>query len=81
MKKILIIEDERAIAETLAEYLYADGYEIMQAYTGEDGLLALGDRPDCVLLDLNLPDMHGFDMLRHIADQNMGCGGGTLRRK
>ncbi len=72
--RILIIEDNIAIATTQAEYLSSDGYQITFAYTGQEALDALEkEKPHGVLLDLNLPDMHGLDILKSICDKNPEC--------
>jgi two-component system response regulator RegX3 len=60
--KILIVEDEDAIAEPLAEGLAREGFEVARAATGAEAL----DAPDAdvVLLDLRLPDVDGLDVCR-----------------
>lgn len=64
--KILIIEDEAAIADLLAYGLGQEGYETAVALTGEDGLRELERRkPDLLLLDWMLPDRSGLDICRH----------------
>jgi DNA-binding response OmpR family regulator len=62
--RVLIVEDERPIAEPLAEGLRREGFEVEWA---EDGATALAaDEPDVILLDLRLPDMDGLDVCRGI---------------
>jgi two-component system response regulator VicR len=62
-KKVLIVEDERAIVEILKFNLKREGYETMEALDGETGLeLARTQDPDIVLLDVMLPRMNGFDV-------------------
>lgn len=56
--RVLIVEDEDAIAEPLAEGLRREGYDVQRAATGADALLA--PAVDVVLLDLRLPDMDGY---------------------
>ncbi len=74
MKKILIIEDEMAMAATLEEYLAGDNHNIAIVHTGKDALASIGQaKPDAVLLDLNLPDMHGFEILKHINKNHKNC--------
>ena len=62
--RVLIVEDERPIAEPLAEGLRREGFEVQWAENGATALAA--DEPDVVLLDLRLPDMDGLDVCRGI---------------
>ena len=65
MKKILFIEDESAIHKTFSDALSKEDYEITSALDGEIGLrLAKEKKPDLILLDLVLPKMNGFEVLR-----------------
>ena len=65
--RILIVEDESAIAESLAHTLAREGFEVRVAEDGEAGLhLAEAFRPDLVILDLMLPGMGGLDVCRAI---------------
>jgi len=67
MKKILFIEDEAALQKTFGEILRQEGYEMVSALDGEIGLrLAEAEKPDLILLDLILPRMHGFDVLKEL---------------
>jgi DNA-binding response OmpR family regulator len=66
-KKVLVIEDERPIAEPLAEALRREGFDVSLAGTATDGLDAFSSQaPDIVLLDVMLPDGDGRDVLRRI---------------
>jgi DNA-binding response OmpR family regulator len=64
MKKILFIEDEITLQETIKETLKKEGYEVIKALDGETGLkLARENKPDLILLDLIIPKIHGLDVL------------------
>ena len=73
MKKILFIEDEAALQKTFNEILNEQGYEVIPALDGETGLrLAQTINPDLILLDLVLPKIHGFEILKKIKqDENI----------
>jgi two-component system response regulator RegX3 len=62
--RILIVEDEDAIAVPLAEGLEREGFEVERAANGADALAAA--EPELVLLDLRLPDMDGLDVCREL---------------
>ncbi len=63
--KILVVEDEEALAEALSEILKRNKYSVDAVYDGEDGLeYAMTDLYDCILLDIMLPKMNGLDVLR-----------------
>jgi DNA-binding response OmpR family regulator len=65
MSRILIIEDDQAIAELERDYLEADGFEVVLAGTGDGGLnAARGSDFDLILLDLMLPGRTGFQVCR-----------------
>ena len=65
--KVLVIDDNKAHAEGLAELLQLAGFDASFVLTGRDGLLAaLNLSVDAVLLDMNLPDMNGFEVCRRL---------------
>ena len=66
--KVLIVEDEDAIAEPLAEGLRREGFVVERAETGEAALEASG--ADLVLLDLGLPDVDGFSVCRELRSRS-----------
>jgi len=70
-KRILIIEDEAALASLLSDYLRADGFEAEARGDGPSGLeAALSNSFDLVLLDLMLPGMDGFEVCRRLRALN-----------
>ena len=67
MAKILIVEDDEAIAGLEEDYLQAEGFETELAHDGEEGLKkALSSNYDLMLLDVMLPKMDGFELLERI---------------
>ncbi len=69
MKKILFIEDGVALQKTLGDVLRKENYEVISALNGEIGLrMALSQKPDLVLLDLILPKMDGFEVLKKLRE-------------
>jgi DNA-binding response OmpR family regulator len=69
MKKILIIEDELAIAELEKDYLELSGFEVEVETKGDKGLeRALGDEFNIIILDLMLPNVDGFEICKRIRE-------------
>jgi two-component system, OmpR family, response regulator RegX3 len=68
LMRVLVVEDERAIAEPLAEGLRREGFEVEWASTGGAALEATAT--DVVLLDLRLPDMDGLDVCRRLRERS-----------
>ncbi len=70
--KILMIEDTESLGVLYQTYLERSGNQVSWAVLGQDGLDAIAEStPDLVLLDLQLPDMQGMDILRQIHNQNI----------
>lgn len=70
MQKIVIIEDDKAILNSLSDYLKAEGYAVYGAEGQKEGARLIKEsQPDCILLDISLPDGNGFsicsDVRRH----------------
>lgn len=67
MSRILVIDDDTELCELLTEYLQPEGFVVLIAHEAQEGLrLALSGEQDLVILDVMLPGMSGFDILRHI---------------
>jgi CheY-like chemotaxis protein len=68
-KRLLVVEDNAAERLSITELLGHDDIDISMVETGSDAIAALRDDPsDCVVLDLRLPDMSGFEVLEQIRD-------------
>ncbi|HPR04463.1 MAG TPA: sigma-54 dependent transcriptional regulator [Deltaproteobacteria bacterium] len=71
MAKILVIDDDSSIRETLDLYLTEEGYEVHTAPTGTDGLNTFTQvAPDVVILDIRLPDVNGFIILEDLREED-----------
>jgi DNA-binding NtrC family response regulator len=71
MSKILVIDDEQGIRNLLDTLLSRKGYEVVLASNGQKGLeLCRRERPDVVVLDLNMPEMNGLTVLQQVRQLN-----------
>ena len=65
-KKILVVDDKKELRALLKEYLSAEGFEVALAGDGQEALfIARQEKPDLILLDLMMPEMGGYEFLRH----------------
>ena len=70
MKNILIVEDDKILNKGVSFFLNKEGYNVISAYTKEEGKLAiLQNKIDFLLLDVNLPDGCGLDFCKEISDK------------
>ncbi len=73
MSKLLLIDDDVALCELLTEYLTGEGFTVDSAHSGSDGVArALAAEWDAVVLDVMLPGMNGFDVLKQLQAQGVG---------
>ena len=72
-KTILVVEDEKDLAQALKIKLEEAGFVTLVAYDGESGLrIALAEHPDLVLLDILLPGMDGMELLKQLREDEWG---------
>jgi two-component system cell cycle response regulator DivK len=66
-KRILVVEDHEENRRIMRDLLTSAGFEMIEAHTGEDGVrLAGAERPDLVLMDIQLPGLDGYEATRRI---------------
>ncbi len=67
MTKIAIIEDDQTIAQMYRMKFESEGFDVEMADNGDNGVkMVTADRPDAILLDLQMPEMNGAEALKHI---------------
>jgi len=67
--RVLVVDDEKALADVVSRYLHRGGYDVTQAHDGQSALqLARALQPDVVVLDLNLPGRDGLDVCRELRE-------------
>lgn len=72
-KTILIVEDEISLLKALEEKFQHEGFGVLKARDGEEGLqLALDAKPDIILLDIIMPKMDGISMLKELRKDSWG---------
>lgn len=69
MKKILIIDDEHDLLETFKDYFQLMDYLVYTAENGYEGLKQIQHQPDIIILDVNMPEMDGFELCTAIREQ------------
>jgi DNA-binding response OmpR family regulator len=66
-KKVLVVEDDKSISTLLVRALQNDGFKVVTAMDGEAALVTcVEERPDVILLDVNLPKLDGFTVAKRI---------------
>jgi len=72
MSRILIVDDSWLVRTTVSQMLTDEGHEVSEAINGVEAIESLEiDVPDCLLLDLSMPEMDGFELLAEIKKQEM----------
>jgi two-component system chemotaxis response regulator CheY len=73
MKTVLIVDDSRITRRHLSRLVAGSGYETREAEDGLAGLAAIGEHaPDCVLLDILMPNMDGIRFLKEAGERGVG---------
>lgn len=68
--KILVVDDDKDITELVEKKLRQEGYATVVAYDGEEALFKVAaDNPDMVLLDLTMPKLNGFEVLKEMRER------------
>lgn len=69
--KILLLEDDLNLSETVCDYFEEQGFQVICVYDGEDALSAIYENSfDLLLLDVNVPNKNGFEVLKEVRNQN-----------
>lgn len=72
MPRILVVDDTDDIREVVAKLLQRKGFDVTTAAGGKQGVIqAASDQPDLILMDLNMPDMDGWQATRTIRDEGI----------
>lgn len=71
MKKVLLIEDQEDLRQSISDMLYYENFEVLTAANGSHGIeLANEKRPDVILCDILMPDMDGYEVLKRLKQKN-----------
>ena len=72
-KTILVVEDEEALRKAMSDKLTREGFKVLEAKDGEEGLeTALKEHPDLTLLDIMMPKMDGLTVLSNLREDEWG---------
>lgn len=70
-KKVLIVDDDLVLRQLYTDRLQTEGYKILTASNGEEGLEAVkNEKPDVIILDIMMPKMNGIDVLKNLRSQS-----------
>ena len=66
--KILVVDDEADIVQLLTDLFQRRGYQVLAAHNGQEAMALCSQKPDLILLDVNMPDTDGFTLCQQIRD-------------
>ena len=66
-QKLLIVDDEKGIVDMMKSY-FARQYDVLTAYSGREALMKAAQKPDLILLDINMPEMDGLTVCQNIRE-------------
>jgi len=69
-KKILLVDDDRSITDTLSMLFETRGYDVTVAVSGKEALQKAKNTTDLILLDISLPDLEGFQICRKLRENS-----------
>ena len=70
-KRVLVVEDDHVLRSVIVRNLSARGLEVIEAESTAEAIRNLSQQPDLILLDINLPDRTGWDVLRHLRREGL----------
>ncbi len=71
--KILVVDDEKLLRKALKDKLSSEGFDVLEAKDGEEGLKkALSEHPDLILLDVMMPKMDGTEVVKKLQEDKWG---------
>ena len=70
MTSILVADDDESICHILEKFLTKEGHRVITAHGGKEALEKMSEKPDILLLDIMMPDMHGFKVLDRVKEIN-----------
>lgn len=77
--KILVVEDDTAIAKIMVDRLIAEGFQVTHCTNGRDGLQqALQIKPDLLLVDIMMPILDGLEMIKQLRQDTWGQGANVI---
>ncbi len=73
IKKVLIVDDEKVLLDLLSSKIKESGFDVIEAYDGDEGLRkALDEHPDLILLDIIMPKTDGITVLKKLREDSWG---------